>query len=101
MTEDKVMFVRSIAEILADIDIMDLGDGNPDIVDEYLPEAEELAQRLQGKYGSNWSITPPELADMLCDVFEHWFETKFEAAEFEATSCRIVDLLNPTLHEQE
>jgi hypothetical protein len=86
--------VTSIAEVLAEFDVMDLREGNPDIVDEYRPEAEDIAKRLQKTLRTRGSVSLSEIPELLAKVFEHWFEVEFDSAEFETPARRIHQLLS-------
>lgn len=90
----KTELVTPIAEVLAEFDMMDLQEGNPDIVDEYRPEAEDIAKRLQKTLRKRGSVSVSEVAEMLANVFKRWFEVEFDSAEFETPARRIHQLLS-------
>lgn len=94
MNRRNTELATSIAEVLAEFDIMDLQEGNPDIVDEYRPEAEDIAKRLQKTLRTHGSVSLSEIPELLAKVFEYWFEDKFDSAEFEAPARRIHQLLS-------
>lgn len=84
----------SIAEVLAEFDIMGLRDSNPDIVDEYRPEAEDLAKHFQKALREREPVSLQQVREVLAGTFEYWFETKFSPAELEASADKLHQLLS-------
>jgi|GEM_PF-3206897 len=73
---------------------MGLGEGNPDIVFEYRPEAEDIAKRLQKALREHREIPLSEVQELLASIFEYWFEAEFDPAEFETSAGQICQLLS-------
>lgn len=95
----KTELVTPIAEVLAEFDLMNLREGNPDIVDEYRPEAEDITKRLERARRKAEPVSVADVSALLASVFEHWFEVKCEAAELEAPARRIHELLSSRVGE--
>lgn len=85
---------KSIAEVLAEFDLMGLREGNPDIVDEYRAEAEDISRRLLEAARRQESVSVVEIRAVSASVFETWFGEGFVAEAFESPAKKIQDLMS-------
>jgi hypothetical protein len=90
MTTFKSEQSRQIAEILADLDIMKLGEGNPHLISEYKPEADEIAQRLSEMRTHGVEIDESAFSEMVKQVFEYWFSETIASSDADEVTRQVI-----------
>lgn len=83
---------RHVAEVLADVDLMRITDGNPDPVGEYETEAKAILRHVREARKKDQVIDRDAMAGIIAGVFRHWFDQDISPDEAQEVASRLIGL---------
>jgi hypothetical protein len=89
---DFTQLCRRVAEVLAEEDVMNLAEGNPDPVGEYASEAAEIVRRMLVPTDLAESSLEDRLPGVVSEVFRVQFEEEIASEQARSIARRIEGL---------